>query len=488
MDKSKADFSGWATRNDLECSDGRTIRHNAFKECDGKTVPLVWNHQHNTPDNILGHALLENRSDGVYAYCFFNETESAKAARLLVKHGDIVALSIFANQLKQQGGNVLHGTIREVSLVPAGANPGAFIDYVMAHGDDGDEAIILSPGEPLSLSHSDGGAEKAGDKKEDKPSEKDGDKPSEEEDDGETIEDVVNSMTEKQKKVMYALVGAALSSDGEKPEDKEKDNDDSEGGDKTMKHNVFEGEDTRDIKGDIRKCFPSTDHEKLKAAVFPRLGDERFRKLLGQYIDQVDGLALGHQTSHICAVYYMSKVLHYINQDLGCSLSGMYMDDWYVIVETKEEAKVVLEAARKKFALLGYELNEKTEIYPLRHGIDFCGFRVYITRTGKVIRKLRTSSKKRIKRRIKKWDRDYAEGLVSKDEIEVSFQSSCAHIKHGDTEDLIADLRSRVDRIYEKHQNKEEDPSEQENQHAFVRSPRKAQRKRCRQKVHLPGV
>lgn len=248
MDKSKADFSGWATRNDLECSDGRTIRHNAFKECDGKTVPLVWNHQHNTPDNILGHALLENRSDGVYAYCFFNETESAKAARLLVKHGDIVALSIFANQLKQQGGNVLHGTIREVSLVPAGANPGAFIDYVMAHGDDGDEAIILSPGEPLSLSHSDGGAEKAGDKKEDKPSEKDGDKPSEEEDDGETIEDVVNSMTEKQKKVMYALVGAALSSDGEKPEDKEKDNDDSEGGDKTMKHNVFEGEDTRDSR------------------------------------------------------------------------------------------------------------------------------------------------------------------------------------------------------------------------------------------------
>lgn len=242
------------------------------------------------------------------------------------------------------------------------------------------------------------------------------------------------------------------------------------------------------IKGDIRKCFPSTDHEKLKAAVFPRLGDDRFRKLLGQYIDQVDGLALGHQTSHICAVYYMSKVLHYINQDLGCSLSGMYMDDWYGIVETKEEAKAILEAAREKFALLGYELNEKTEIYPLRHGIDFCGFRVYITRTGKVIRKLRTSSKKRIKRRIKKWDRDYAEGLITKDEIETSFQSSCAHIKHGDTKDLISDLRSRVDDIYEKHQNKEEDPSEQENQYAFVRSSCKAQRKRCRKKVHLPGV
>lgn len=187
-------------------------------------------------------------------------------------------------------------------------------------------------------------------------------------------------------------------------------------------------------------------------------------------------------------VNYMSKVLHYINQDLGCSLSGMYMDDWYGIVETKEEAKAVLEAAREKFALLGYELNEKTEIYPLRHGIDFCGFRVYITRTGKVIRKLRTSSKKRIKRRIKKWDRDYAEGLITKDEIEISFQSSCAHIKHGDTKDLISDLRSRVDDIYEKHQNKEEDSSEQENQYAFVRSSCEAQRKRCRQKVHLPGV
>lgn len=242
------------------------------------------------------------------------------------------------------------------------------------------------------------------------------------------------------------------------------------------------------IKGDIRKCFPSTDHDKLKAAVFPRLGDERFCQLLGQYIDQVDGLALGHQTSHICAVYYMSKVLHYINQDLGCSLSGMYMDDWYVIVDTKEKAKEVLEAARKQFALLGYELNEKTEIYPLRHGIDFCGFRVYITRTGKVIRKLRTSSKKRLKRRIKKWAKDYEQGIVTKDEIEISFQSSCAHIKHGDTKSLIADLRSRVDCIYEKNQYKEEVSSEQENQYAFVGQPRKAQRKRCRQKVHLPGV
>lgn len=238
------------------------------------------------------------------------------------------------------------------------------------------------------------------------------------------------------------------------------------------------------VKGDIRKCFPSTDHEKLKAAVYPRLNDERFCKLLGQYIDQVDGLALGHQTSHICAVYYMSKALHYINQDLGSPLSGMYMDDWYSIVETKEEAKTLLEKARSKFAMLGYELNEKTEIYPLRHGIDFCGFRVYLTRTGKVIRKLRTSSKKRVKRRIKKWEKDYAEGLITREEIETSFQSSCAHIKHGDTKDLIADLRSRVDRIYEQPQNyKEEDPHEQKTQHPGRRVSRQAQRKRGRQKV-----
>lgn len=236
------------------------------------------------------------------------------------------------------------------------------------------------------------------------------------------------------------------------------------------------------IKGDIRKCFPSTDHDKLKAAIYPKLPDERFRRLLGLYIDQVEGLALGQQANHICAVFFMSSVLHYINQDLGCSLSGMYMDDWYVIVKTKEQAKVVLEAARAKFTELGYELNEKTQIYPLRHGIDFCGFRVFMTRTGKVIRKLRTSSKKRVKRRIKKWEKDYTEGLVTKEQIETSFQSSCAHIKHGDTKSLLADLRQRVDRIYEQepNQHKEEDSHEQEAQYPVSRKPRQTQRKRGR--------
>ena len=135
----KFDFSGWATRNDLKCSDGRTIRRDAFKDCDGKTVPLVWNHNHNDPNNILGHALLKNRPEGVYAYGKFNDSESGKVAKLLVDHGDISSLSIMANQLKQNGGDVLHGVIREVSLVLAGANPGAFIDTVVAHSDDSDE-------------------------------------------------------------------------------------------------------------------------------------------------------------------------------------------------------------------------------------------------------------------------------------------------------------------------------------------------------------
>lgn len=246
MDKNQADFGGWATRNDLECADGRTIRHDAFKECDGKTVPLVWNHQHNDPDNILGHALLENRPDGVYAYCFFNETESGKAARLLVRHGDISALSICANQLTQQGGNVLHGVIREVSLVLAGANPGAFIDWVMAHGEDGEETVIISAGEPISLSHSDESGKEEPAKSEETP--KKDDKKEEpakksEPSDDETIEDIVNSMTEKQKKVMYALIGEALASD---EKDDEKKSDDtvkhSEGGE-TMKKNVFDKED-----------------------------------------------------------------------------------------------------------------------------------------------------------------------------------------------------------------------------------------------------
>lgn len=215
------DFSGWATKNNLRCSDGRTIMKDAFKHNDGQTVPLVWNHQHNAPENVVGHALLENRNEGVYAYCSFNDTESGTVAKALVQHGDITALSIYANQLRQNGANVIHGEIREVSLVHAGANPGAFIDSVMAHGDGSDEEAIIYTGEELTLAHS---AE----------TEETKSKKSESSEDEETVADVFNTLTEKQKTVVYALIGQAL-------EDKE-NSDDKKGEDNKMKHNVFDSD------------------------------------------------------------------------------------------------------------------------------------------------------------------------------------------------------------------------------------------------------
>lgn len=220
----KCDFSGWATRNDLLCSDGRTIRRNAFKGNDGQTVPLVWNHQHSEPDNVLGHALLENRDEGVYAYCSFNDTESGQNAKKLVQHGDVRSLSIYANQLKQSGGDVLHGTIRELSLVLAGANPGAFIDSVMSHGSDTEEGIILGYDENIMLYHSDDekGETKVADNNKDKPESE------------ETVADVFNTLTEKQKTVVYALIGQALA------DENGADDDDEEGGNENMKHNVFD--------------------------------------------------------------------------------------------------------------------------------------------------------------------------------------------------------------------------------------------------------
>ncbi len=150
---SNYDFCGWATRNDLKCSDGRVIIKDAFKHNDGKKVPLIWNHQHNNVDNVLGHALLENRDEGVYAYCTLNNTPTAQNAKELVEHGDIVALSINANQLRQNGNNVMHGEIREVSLVLAGANPGAFIESVIRHGEVFEEEGVIYTGMPLELSH-----------------------------------------------------------------------------------------------------------------------------------------------------------------------------------------------------------------------------------------------------------------------------------------------------------------------------------------------
>lgn len=217
--KMKYDFSGWATRANLKCSDGRTIMRDAFKQNDGQKVPLVWNHQHDDPNEVLGHALLENREDGVYAYCSLNDTEAGKTAKLLIQHGDISALSIYANQLKQNMSNVVHGNIREVSLVLAGANPGASIQSVIQHGATIEDEAMIYTGEELSIMHSD----------DPKPPVEKPEKPEKNTDEnGETIGDIFNTLDEKQKEVVYALIGEAL------------ENNNSEGGDNTMKHNVFD--------------------------------------------------------------------------------------------------------------------------------------------------------------------------------------------------------------------------------------------------------
>lgn len=223
------DFEGWATKNDLECTDGLIIRKGAFKVDHGKTVPLVWNHQHNNPEDVLGHALLENREEGVYAYCSFNDTPKGRHAKETVKHGDVVSLSIWANNVQKAGKDVFHGVIREVSLVLAGANPGACIESVLAHGepmgDEEDEGFIYT-GEGIIICH----AESEGDPK--KEEEKVGADIKKEEA-GKTVEQVLKEMSDEQKAAVGIIVEQAIKDAKKEPEGKEED----EG----MKHSAFEG-------------------------------------------------------------------------------------------------------------------------------------------------------------------------------------------------------------------------------------------------------
>lgn len=259
------DFSGYATKNDLRCSDGRTIRKDAFKDNDGQTVPLVWQHNHNDPENVIGHALLENRSDGVYCYGSFNDTPKAHTAKALVQHGDITALSIYANKLKQQGGDVFHGIIREVSLVLAGANPGASIDFpILAHsGEESETEATIYTGEPLFLEH----ADKDNDEEE-KPEpeeivhEDKEDEPKEEKkmaENEKTVKDVFNELTEEQKNVVYFMIGQALEDAGVNPDEEENED---------MKHNVF---DTDEMQGN---ALTHEDYETIFADA-KRLGSLR---------------------------------------------------------------------------------------------------------------------------------------------------------------------------------------------------------------------
>ena len=230
----KCDFSGWATRNDLLCGDGRTIKKDAFKDNDGCEVPLIWNHQHNDPDAVLGHALLENREDGVYAYCTFNDTDNAIRMKKAVQHGDIRSLSIYANKLKEIGNEVVHGTIRELSLVLAGANPGAYIDYVIAHSDGETSAIYASWDENIII-HSDDASDNKVEEEKTVAEEKKEKKEKKEK----TIGEIIDSMTDEQREAMYAVVDMVLKDDADNADNDEED-------DTEMKHNLFDQDEAMD--------------------------------------------------------------------------------------------------------------------------------------------------------------------------------------------------------------------------------------------------
>lgn len=232
---SNYDFSGWATRNDLLCGDGRTIRKNAFKNNDGATVPLVWNHEHNDPNAVLGHAVLENRDDGVYAYGTFNDTEQGRTAKKLVQNGDVRSLSIWANKLKQMGNDVIHGNIRELSLVLAGANPGAYVDFVMAHGEDEEDTLYASYDENIMLYHSDEPKKQEESKKEETMKEEPKKAESER-----TVKEVfnaaLNKLSDEEEDAVMAVIGLAAESNENDTDEVEH----SEGGEDYMKYNAFD--------------------------------------------------------------------------------------------------------------------------------------------------------------------------------------------------------------------------------------------------------
>lgn len=232
---SNYDFSGWATRNDLLCGDGRTIRKNAFKNNDGATVPLVWNHEHNDPNAVLGHAVLENRDDGVYAYGVFNDTEQGRTAKKLVQNGDVKSLSIWANKLKQMGNDVIHGNIRELSLVLAGANPGAYVDFVMAHSEDEEDTLYASYDENIMLYHSDEPKKQEESKKEETMKEE-----SKKEGSERTVKEVfnaaLNKLSDEEEDAVMAVIGLAAESNENDTDEVEH----SEGGEDYMKYNAFD--------------------------------------------------------------------------------------------------------------------------------------------------------------------------------------------------------------------------------------------------------
>ena len=347
----KFDFSGWATKANLKCSDGRVIMKDAFKHNDGQTVPLVWNHQHNDPNEVLGHALLENREEGVYAYCTFNDTETGKNAKLLVQHGDIVALSIYANQLKQNMSNVIHGNIREVSLVLAGANPGASIEYVIRHGEESDEEAVIYTGEDITIAHADTNEKK------DDPQNKEGNEEDKKPEDNKksegekTVLDVFNTLNDEQKKVVYSLIADAVESN-EDPngKDDEKEINHSEGGNE-MKKNVFDQEDMDQGK----TLSHSAMNEILELAKTPSVGSFQQARRIYENENELQHDAFDKETMDMLMPDYKlidptePKILYPDDTWVSSVINGVHKSP-YARVRTRRA-----DARQAELKALGYE-------------------------------------------------------------------------------------------------------------------------------------
>lgn len=345
----KFDFSGWATKANLKCSDGRVIMKDAFKHNDGQTVPLVWNHQHNDPNEVLGHALLENREEGVYTYCTFNDTESGKTAKLLVQHGDIVSLSIYANQLKQNMSNVIHGNIREVSLVLAGANPGASIESIIKHGEECDEEAVLYTGEDITLAHAD-----AEEEKKDEPQKKDEENKKSEEDkksEGEkTVLEVFNTLDDEQKTAVYYLITRAIEDNDKSGEDNKDEINHSEGGNE-MKKNVFDQEDMEQGK----TLSHSAMNEILELAKTPSVGSFQQARKIYENENELQHDAFDEETMGMLMPEYKlidpaePKILYPDDTWVSSVINGVHKSP-YARVRTRRA-----DARQAELKALGYE-------------------------------------------------------------------------------------------------------------------------------------
>ena len=348
----KFDFSGWATKANLKCSDGRVIMKDAFKHNDGQTVPLVWNHQHNDPNEVLGHALLENREEGVYAYCTFNDTESGKTAKLLVQHGDVVALSIYANQLKQNMSNVIHGNIREVSLVLAGANPGASIESVIKHGEESDEEAVLYTGEDITIAHADTNEEKKGN-----PQNKEGNEENKKPEDNKksegekTVLEVFNTLNDEQKKVVYSLIADTVeSNEDSNGKDDENEINHSEGGNE-MKKNVFDQEDMDQGK----TLSHSAMNEILELAKTPSVGSFQQARKIYENENELQHDAFDEETMGMLMPDYKlidptePKILYPDDTWVSSVINGVHKSP-YARVRTRRA-----DARQAELKALGYE-------------------------------------------------------------------------------------------------------------------------------------